>query len=128
MIAVEGEAQILVHHRLGGVAIIGSEGGQQMQRLGAKAFLGGLAGFPVTASIGDFLQPMANLPVHIRQVGKAAQGPEVLAQIAYGSLDLAFLPGGPHVTSSRQEAVLPGEGQESGDGNVPGCHRVRRPQ
>jgi hypothetical protein len=61
MIAVEGQAQILVYQSVRGVAIIGRDGRQKMQGLGAKAFFRSLAGFAMAAPIGNFVKPVADL-------------------------------------------------------------------
>ncbi len=62
---------------LGGIAIIRVEGWQRSQGLHTKTLFGRLSGFPMLPAVGDFVQPLAHLTVHVRQVGERAQRPEL---------------------------------------------------
>jgi hypothetical protein len=84
------KTQIFMHERLGDIAAVGKHGGQLPERLRLETFAGRLPGFAMPALVGDFLQPLAGLRVHIGQIGEGTQGPEVLAHITEGSLDFAF--------------------------------------
>ena len=72
-----------------------------------------MPGFAMTALIGDFLQPLAGLSVHIGQIGEGAQRPEVLAHITDGSFDFAFLPSRRYVTGARNETAFASESEEA---------------
>ena len=64
--------------------------------------------------IGDFLQPLPGLAVHIGQIGEAAQRPEIMTEIAdAGFFHFAFFPGGARIAGSRIEVVLAGKSQEA---------------
>ena len=65
------------------------------------------------ALVGDLLNPLARLCIDIGQIPERAQGPEVLAYIADGSFDLAFLPCRGYMTSARDESVVAGEGEKT---------------
>src|SRR5260370_2105899 len=65
--------------------------------------------------IGDFVQPLPRLTIHVSQAGEHAQGPEVLAQVSdAGALHLALLPRRGHMAGAREEAKLTGKGEETG--------------
>ena len=92
-VAIERQADIFVHERLGAIAIIGKHRRQRPERFGLKTLVGRLTGFAMRALVGDFFQPLARLRVDIRQIGEGAQRPEVLAHISDGAFDFSFFPG-----------------------------------
>ena len=113
-IAVELKAKILMHQGLGRVAVIGSEGRQRSQTIRAKALAGSLAGFAVQALVGNLVQPLPRLAIDIGEIGKLAERPEVLADIADASaFDLAFFPARRRVAGAGKEATLAGEAQKA---------------
>src|SRR6185437_14498844 len=65
------------------------------------------------ALVGDLLQPLVCLRVHIGQIREGSQGPEVLAYIANRSLDFSFFPGCPQVARARNETVLASKAQKT---------------
>ena len=114
-VAIEGETQIFMNERFGGIAVIGSIAGRGRESFGLETFVGRLAGFAMLALIGDFFQPLARLRVHIGQIGEGAQRPEVLAHIADGAFDFSFFPSRRDMTGARNEVVFAGEGEEARD-------------
>ena len=112
-IAVELQAKILMHQGLDRVAIIGNQGRQRSQTIRAKALAGSLPGFAMQALVGDLVQPFPHLAIDVGEVGKLAERPEVLAEIADApALDLAFFPARGRVAGAREKATFAGEGQE----------------
>src|SRR5437588_13020831 len=81
---------------------------------GWKRSLGRLPGFAMTALVGDFVQPLAGLRVHIGQIGEGAQRPEVLAHITDRPFDFTFVPGRRPVTGARDGAASARKGDEAG--------------
>ena len=63
--------------------------------------------------VGDFVQPLPHLPVHIVQIGELAQGPEVLAEITDGAFNLAFFPAAGSIAGMGKESLIAGKGEES---------------
>jgi len=113
-IPVEMQAKILLHPSLGGVAVIRREGGQRSQAVGAEAITGALSGFAVESLISDLVQPLPRLPVDLGEVGKVAEGPEVLTEVAYATtFHLSFLPTSGRIASSGIKIALAGKGQEA---------------
>jgi hypothetical protein len=71
-VGVELEADILVHERFGGVAIVGPQGWQRPQAIGPEALLGLFASFTVRTNISDLIEPAADLRVDIDEVAELA--------------------------------------------------------
>jgi hypothetical protein len=93
-VAIELEAQIFADQSIGGVAVIGKQGRHRKKRLNEESLAGTFSRFAVDPLVGDFLQPLPHLAIHVSQVGEGAQRPEVLAQVSdAGALDFAFFPG-----------------------------------
>jgi len=68
----------------------------------------------VQALVGNFVQPLPHLAIDIGEVGKLAERPEVLAEIADApAFDLAFFPARRRVAGSGKKATLAGEAQEA---------------
>src|SRR5580658_2947431 len=65
------------------------------------------------ALVGDLLNPLARWCMDIGQIAERTQRPEVLAYIANGSFDLAFLPRCGDMTSARDESVVAGESEKA---------------
>jgi hypothetical protein len=82
VVGTEVPAEVFVKEDFGGVAIIGSQCRQGTQAVGTEAIAGTLAGFAMEPLIGDFLEPLPGLVVHIDQIGEGAQRPEVMTEIA----------------------------------------------
>src|SRR5437016_4601241 len=57
-VAIETQAEILVHERIDAIAIIQMDCGYELQTFWSKAFLGCLTGFTMTALIGHLLEPL----------------------------------------------------------------------
>ena len=56
--------------------------------------VGTFSRFTMEPLIGDFIQPLPHLAIHVSQVGEGAQRPEVLAQVSdAGALNLALTEG-----------------------------------
>ena len=67
----------------------------------------------MNSSIGDFLEPLPHLVVHVGQIGEGAQGPETGAQVGDAGLNLSLFPSRTGITGSGIEAILAGEGEEA---------------
>src|SRR5579871_4393918 len=65
-------------------------------------------------AVGNFVQPLAHLAVHVRQIGERAQRPEVTPEISDSAFDLSLFPGRCDVTGTREEAIFTSESQEAG--------------
>ena len=72
------------------IAVIGRQCRQRAERFGLKPLVGLLAGFTVLPLVGDFFQPLPCLRIDVSQIGEGTQRPEVLANIADGTLDFTF--------------------------------------
>src|SRR3982750_3600805 len=64
-------------------------------------------------AVGDFVQPLAHLAVHVRQIGERAQRPEVAPKISDSAFDLSLFPSRCDVTGPREEAVFASESEEA---------------
>ena len=102
-----------MHQRLGDVAAVWKHGRQLPERFRLETLDGRLPGFAMPTLVGDFLQPLAGLRVHIGQIGEGPQRSEVLAHITDSSFDFALLPGRRHVTGAWDEAAFAREGEEA---------------
>src|SRR5437667_7421933 len=113
-IAIELETKVLLHQGFGGFAVIGSDGRQRTEAIGAEAIARPLAGLTVQALVGDLIQPLSHLAIDIRKVGELAKRPEVLAEITNArTFHLTLLPAGGWIASSGVEVTLAGEPQEA---------------
>ena len=65
-VAIETQAEILVHERIDAIAIIQMDCGYELQTFWLKAFVGCLTGFTMTALIGHVLEPLMSLRVDVR--------------------------------------------------------------
>ena len=65
------------------------------------------------ALIGDLAQPLPHLPIHIMQIGKLAQRPEVLTEVSDGAFDLTFFPAAGRIARMREKTMITGEAEES---------------
>src|SRR5579883_3120685 len=65
-------------------------------------------------AVGDFVQPLAHLAIHVRQIGERTQRPEVAPEITDSAFDLSFFPGCRYMTGTREEAIFTSESQEAG--------------
>lgn len=104
--------------------VIGSEGRQRTDTIGAEAIARSLAGLTMQALVGDLVQPFARLAIDIGGVGKLAEGLEVLAEITdAATFHFAFLPTRGRVAGSGVEVTLAGEAQKRGlkGTKVPTC-------
>jgi hypothetical protein len=63
--------------------------------------------------VGDLVQPLPHLPVHIVQIGELAQGPEVLAEITDGAFDLPLFPAAGRIAGMGKEAMIAGKAEEA---------------
>src|SRR5215471_16839206 len=63
--------------------------------------------------IGDLVQPLPRLTVHIGEIGEGAQRPEVGTEVADPGFNLPLFPGGARVAGARIKTVLAGEGQKA---------------
>ena len=113
-IAVELDAEILMHEQLNNVAVIVRNDRQRLQGGRLKAIYGSLAGLAVLALVGDFGEPLAGLAIDIMQIGELAQWPEALACIADGPLHFTFFPARRWITGTRVEPIFPRETEEAG--------------
>ena len=102
-----------MHQCFGYVAVIVRNGGQRSQRFRPEAFQRAFAGLAMQTPVGDFVQPLPHLPVHIVQIGELAQGPEVLAKVADGAFDLAFFPTAGSIAGMGKEAMIAGKAEEA---------------
>lgn len=89
-VAVERQADVFVHERLGRIAVIGNHRRQGPERFGLKTLVRLLAGLAVLALVSDFFQPLPRLGVYVRQIGEGTQRPEVLANVTDGAFDFPF--------------------------------------
>src|ERR1041385_7097458 len=64
-------------------------------------------------AVGDFVQPLAHLAVHVRQIGERAPRAEVAPKISDSAFDLSLFPGRRYVTGTREEAIFTSESQEA---------------
>src|SRR5260370_827080 len=64
-------------------------------------------------AVGDFVQPLAHLAIHVRQIGERAQRPEVAPKISDSAFDLSLFPGRCHVTGTREETVFASKSEEA---------------
>jgi hypothetical protein len=114
-IAVELQANVLLHQGFGGVAVIGSKGRQGPEAIGTEAVARALAGLTVQALVGDLIQPLPDLAIDIRKVSKLAKGPEVLADVTDATaFHLPLLPASGGIAGPGVEATLASEPQEAG--------------
>src|ERR1700730_5990367 len=111
-VAIEGETHIFMNQRLGQIAIIGDQRWQGAERFRLKPLVRLLAGFAMRALIGDFVDPLACLRIHIGQVGAGGHRPEVLANVSDSAFDLAFFPRRANVARSGNEIALARKGEE----------------
>src|SRR5260370_15616560 len=98
---------------LSGVAIVGRNHRQGVQRFELQAFCGSLTRFTMTALVGNFVEPLARLRVDVGSIGERAQWPEVGSGITDGSLYFSFFPRRSHMTSAGKEAIFASEGQKT---------------
>src|ERR1035437_2972054 len=80
-IAVELQSHVFVDQRLDGVAIIRCDDRQTAEGIGLKTIDGTLSRFAVQSPIGDLIEPLTPLAVHVVEVEKIAQRPEVLPDV-----------------------------------------------
>lgn len=73
-IAIELPAKILLHQGLSGVAVIRSEGWERSQTIRVEAIARSLAAFTVQSLVGDFVQPLPRLEIHIGDVDNCRRG------------------------------------------------------
>ena len=113
-VTVKTEAEISVHQGQCRVSVVAVDSRQWLQRVGAESLLRALAGFAVDAAVGYFVEPGSGLTIDIGQIGKLAQGPEVLTDIADATFfDFTFLPGSRDTAGARVEVVLAGKGEKA---------------
>ena len=112
-VAVERQTQVFVDQRFGGVAVVVRDDRQWPQSLGLETFERALTRLAMYPLIGDFCQPLPRLPVHVMQIGKLAQRPEILAKISDSALDFPFFPAAGGIAGMRVEAIFTGEGEET---------------
>src|SRR5215813_4993017 len=113
-IAVELQAHVFMDQRLDGVAVVRCDDRQRTERTRLEAVDRSLTRFPVHTLIGGLIEPFARLAVHIMEIGKVSQRPEVLTHIAdAAALNFAFLPSARWVTCSGIEVVFAGEREEA---------------
>jgi hypothetical protein len=74
-----------VHQSQRRVAIIAVNRRQRLERIGAEALFGWLAGFAVDTAVSHLVEPLSDLAVDVGQIGELAQGPEVLADLAHAA-------------------------------------------
>ncbi len=65
------------------------------------------------APIGNLLQPAARLRVHVAEIGKRAERPEVLAHISDGTFDLTFFPSRSDMAGAWDETTFAGKGEKA---------------
>ncbi len=113
-IAVELQTNVLLHQGFGGVAVIGSEGGERPETIGTEAITRPLTGLTMQALVGDLIEPLPHLAINIREISKLAKWPEVLAEVTDASaFHLPLLPTGGGIAGPRIEVTLACEPQES---------------
>lgn len=71
-IAIEAKPEIFLNRGFGRVAVVVRNDRQRTQCFGFEAIHRTFAGLAVRASIGDFVQPLPYLPVHVVQIGELA--------------------------------------------------------
>ncbi len=83
------QTEIFVDERFDGIAVVIGNDGQGRR---ASALNRGLPRFAMHPLVSHFREPLPGLAIHIMQVRELSQGPERLACIPDGALDLSFFP------------------------------------
>src|ERR1700684_3930146 len=92
-IAVELQSYVFVDQRLDGVAIIRCDDRQTSEGVGLEAIDWTLSRFAVQSPVGDRIQPLTPLAVHVAEVEEIAQWPEVLPDVTdTTTFHFSFLP------------------------------------
>jgi hypothetical protein len=75
---------------------------------------GTLSRFAVQSPIGDLIEPLTPLAVHVVEVEKIAQRPEVLPDVTdAATFHFSLLPATRWIAGARVKAELTGKGQET---------------
>jgi hypothetical protein len=104
----------LLNQRLDGVAIIRRDDRQTSEGIGLETIDGTLSRFAVQAPIGDLIEPLTRLAVHIVEVEEIAQRPEVLTDVTDATaFHFPLLPATRLIAGARVKVELTGKGQEA---------------
>jgi hypothetical protein len=71
-VAIELDPQIFADERIGGIAVIGNQGRHREKRLDNESLVRTFARLAMQPLIGDFVQPLPHLTIHVSQVGEGA--------------------------------------------------------
>src|SRR5208283_4611195 len=112
-IAVELHPEVFVHEQFDAISVIVRNDREWFQRGRLKAVYGPLPGFTMLPLVGDFLEPLAGLAIHVVQIGELTQRPETLACVADRALHFAFFPASRQITGPRVEAIFAREAEKA---------------
>ena len=113
-IAVELQSYVFVNQRLNGVAIIRRDDRQASESIGLETIDRALSCFAVQAPVGDLIEPLTRLAVHVVDVQEIAQRPEVLPHITdTATFYFPLLPSTRLIAGTRIKVELTGKGQEA---------------
>ena len=113
-IAVELQSHVFVNQRLDGVAIIRRDDRQTSEGIGLETIDGALSRFAVQSPIGDLIEPLTRLAVHVVEVEEIAQRPEVLPDVTDATtFHFPLLPATRLIAGARVKVELTGKGQEA---------------
>ena len=102
-----------MHEHFDAVAVVVGNDRQRFQCGRLKTVDGPLPGFAMLPLVGDLGEPLAGLPIHVMQISKLAQGPEVLACITDRALYFAFFPARRQIAGARVEAIFAREAEKA---------------
>ena len=98
---------------LDGVALIRCDVRQSPKGVRLETIAWPLSRFAVQSPIGDLIEPLTSLAVHIVEVEKIAQLPEVLPHVTdAATFHLSLLPSTGLITGARVKVEITGKGQE----------------
>ena len=112
-IAVELQAQVFVNQRLDGVAIILRNDRQRAEGIGLETIDGALSRFAVQSPVGDLVEPLTRLAVHVVEIEELAQRPEVLTDVTDAAFHFSLFPAARLIAGARIEVELTGKGQKA---------------